>query len=74
MNASLKEACIRASEELGMPLEEVERIYRSYWWSIRSYIKSLELKGPVERQYLQDRKTSFNIPSLGKLYTDYDRI
>lgn len=74
MNISLKKACTLASEELQIPLDEVERIYRAYWWSIRDNIQSLQLKGEVTEGYLKDKFISFNIPSLGKLYTSYERI
>lgn len=71
---SLKKATLLASQELGVPLELVEKIYRAYWLSIRDSIQKLPLKGEVTEESLEDSRLSFNIPSLGKLYTSYDRI
>lgn len=70
----LNKAILEASEELGIPVDKVRKVYRAYWWSIRDMIQQLELKDDVTEEYLNDNKTSFNISSLGKLYTSYDRI
>lgn len=34
----------------------------------------MELKKDLDKDSFDNVKTSFNIPSLGKLYTNYDRI
>ena len=74
MNTSLKKAISLTAESLKMPSEKVSKIYRAYWWSIRDLIQQMHLKGKVTEKDLNGKKLSFNIPSLGKLYTSHDRI
>ena len=44
---------------------KVDRIYRYYWLFIKEKIESLDIKNLEELP--SDFRTSFNIPSLGKL-------
>lgn len=74
MNISLEKAYTLTAEELNIPYEEVKKVYRAYWWSIRDNIQSLQLMEDITEDYLQSNYVSFNIPSLGKLYTSYERI
>lgn len=70
----LNKAILEASEILDIPVDKVGKIYRAYWWSIRENIQKLQLRNNVTEEDLINEKLSFNIPSLGKLYTNYDRI
>lgn len=63
-----------ASHELGIPSETVERIYRAYWLAIKQTIQALPLKENLTEEEFSKLRTSFNIPSLGKLSSSYDRV
>lgn len=52
----------------------VDKVYRSYWKSIRDTIQELSLKDDISEEEFQKLRTNFNIPSLGKLLCTYDRV
>lgn len=52
----------------------VDKVYRSYWKSIRDTIQELSLKDDISEEEFQKLRTNFNIPSLGKLSCTYDRV
>lgn len=64
----------KVSEELQLPKEVVLVAYRSQWEFIKEHIESLPLKGGISEEEFNELQVSFNIPSLGKLYTTYDRV
>lgn len=63
----------KVSEELGLPREVVDKVYKSYWKFIRETIKELPLKEDLSEEQFDRLRTNFNIPSLGKLSCTYDR-
>lgn len=63
----------KVSEEVNLPKEVVDRIYKSYWEFIRNTIKDLPLKKDLSEEQFNEFRTSFNIPSIGKLYCSYDK-
>lgn len=56
------------SQELNLPEEIVTTTYKAYWQAIRDMISNLPLKENISTEEFLKLKTSFNIPSLGKLY------
>lgn len=64
----------KVSEELNLPKELVDRTYRAYWLSIKQYVQSLPLKEDINEEDFIKLRTSFNIPSLGKLCITWDRL
>ena len=71
---SLEIAISGASHELGLPSELVERVYRAYWLAIKQAIQALPLKEDLTEDEFSELRVSFNIPSLGKLHSSYDRM
>lgn len=67
------EIVAKVSEELGIPKSRVDRIYRSYWKTIRNYIEALPLKDDLTDEEFLALKTSVNVPSIGKLYISLPR-
>lgn len=61
----------KVSEELNLPLEVVDRTYKSYWVFIKDTINSLPLKEDINEEEFAKLKTNFNIESLGKLCVTY---
>lgn len=53
------------AEELNLPIEVIKKSYESFFEFIRETIKNIPLKEDID---LSDYRTSFNIPSIGKLY------
>ena len=68
-----EEILIKVSKTTGLPKELVRKIYKAYWYSIRSMIKELPLR-EVDSNTISQIRTNFNIPSLGKLNCTPDRI
>lgn len=64
----------KVSEELDLPKEVVNKTYRAYWLFIKQHIQSLPLKENINEEDFAKLRTSFNIPSLGKLCVTWDRL
>ena len=64
----------QVSKELNLPFRVVDKVYRSYWKSIRDTIQGLPLKDDIPEEEFQKLRTNFNITSLGKLSCTYDRV
>ena len=64
----------QVSKELNLPFRVVDKVYKSYWKSIRDTIQELPLKDDISEEEFQKLRTNFNIPSLGKLTCTYDRV
>lgn len=62
-----------ASKKLGISQTETELIYKSYWKFIKETIHELDLEGISEQEF-KECITNFNIPYIGKLYTNYEKI
>lgn len=71
-NNSLNLALRQTARNLSIPHDLVEKIYRSYWSFIKHTASGLPLKDGVEEEL--SVPTNFNIPYIGKLYVDYDKI
>lgn len=74
MNSVLSSAIQQAASSLRIDRKLAERIYMSYWKFIR---ESLSSYGPMEdmtREEFASLSANFNVPYIGKLYTDYEKI
>ncbi|MCF0114095.1 MAG: hypothetical protein HUJ56_01995 [Erysipelotrichaceae bacterium] len=49
----------------------MNKVYKTYWNTIKALIQGLPLKDNITEEEFKSLKTSFNIPSLGKLYCRY---
>ena len=58
-----KDIVKQVASSINMSPEKVDKIYKYYWLFIRNHIEKLSLKDDIP----EDTRTSFNIPSLGKL-------
>lgn len=70
------EIIIKVSQETGLPGKVVDKVFKAYWFFIRTSIQALPLKELLSEEEFSTLKTNFNIPSLGKLsctYEDYLR-
>lgn len=63
----------KAARELGIPYKDVQAIYSSYWKFIKCSISDLELEG-MDEEGFNNTDTNFNIPFIGKLYTNYNKV
>lgn len=68
-----KEIIYKVSSNTGIPVEMVDKIYKSFWLYIRSSIQELPLKENLTENEFLSLKPNFNIPSLGKLTCTYER-
>lgn len=62
---SYKDIINELAGSMNMKPEKVDKIYKYYWLFIKDHIESLNVK--EADSIPKDIKTSFNIPSLGKL-------
>lgn len=68
---------IKVGKELGLDPKLVERVYNEYWRFVKETIIGLDLDDVMPKEEFDKIKTSFNLPSLGKLgirYTRYCKI
>ena len=71
---ALELAIAGASHKLGLPSELVGKVYRAYWLAIKQAIQALPLKEDLTEDDFSELRVSVNVPSLGKLYSSYDRV
>lgn len=64
----------QVSKELDIPVEVVDKAYRSSFEFIKNKIQSLPLKEDISEEEFSGLRTNFNIPSLGKLVCTFDRM
>lgn len=68
-----KEILHKVSEDTGIDIEVVDKIYKSFWLYIKDSVQKLPLKEELTEAEFLALKPNFNIPSLGKLCVTYDR-
>jgi hypothetical protein len=73
MNSVLNWAINKVSRELCIDKKVVEAVYKSYWKFIKQNIEALSLEG-LTKEECNILPTNFNLPHLGKLYMEYDKI
>lgn len=63
----------QVAQKTGHPYAVVRLAYRSMWDFIKQHIEELPLHDPdiMSEEEFKKYRTSFNIPSIGKLYVDY---
>lgn len=61
------------SEEYGVSVKELEEIYESQWEFIAETAADIDFD-EIEEEAFGDLKTNFNIPSIGKLYTNFNKV
>lgn len=59
------------AEELGLPVEVVKEAYKAMFSFMKEKIEALPLKQFITEEEYSKLRTSFNIPSLGKLACPY---
>ena len=64
----------QVSKNLNLPVNVVDKVYKSYWKFIRTTIQELPIKETMSEEDFKQLRTNFNIPSLGKLSCTYDRL
>lgn len=64
----------KISEELNIPEKTVLFAYTNFWKFIKSKIEDLPLKEELTEEEFKQLQVSFNLPSLGKLSTNYHRV
>lgn len=69
-----KEIIQEVSINLNLPYEVVDKAYTSYWEFVRKMIHVLPLKKDLSEQEFNQLRTSFNVPSLGKLNCQYNKL
>ena len=73
MNNTLNLALRKAARNLNIDNRIVEQVYKSYWNFIRNYISNLPLRELTKEEF-DSTVSNFNLPSIGKLYADYNKI
>ena len=70
----LNDAIETISKELDIPKDVVKTAYYLFWEFIKVNIEELPLKEDITEEEFNKLSTSFNIPSLGKFYTNYEIV
>lgn len=69
----MKDIINKVANDLGLPKEVVKEAYYSFWKYIKETIQKLPLKEELTKEEFDELRTNFNIPSIGKMYCDYNR-
>lgn len=69
-----KEITKQVAKDLKLPEVAVLTAYNSFWKFIKDKIEELPLKEDITEEEFEKLRTSFNVPSLGKIYTTYKRV
>lgn len=64
----------KVAKHLNLEEKVVKEAYNIYWEFIRRRIEALPLKENLTEEEFSRLRTSFNIPSLGKLCCTYQRF
>lgn len=70
----MDEIYAKVAADMGVPIEVVRAAYLSQWQFIRNTIEALPLKEELSEEEFHQLRTSFNLPSLGKIYTTRDKV
>lgn len=70
----MDEIYAKVTADMGIPIEVVRAAYLSQWQFIRNTIEALPLKEELSEEEFNQLRTSFNLPSLGKIYTTRDKV
>ena len=70
LNLALKQA----SRKLSVDARLVESVYRSYWKFVHDYINNIGSVTELSKEEFDSIDKNFNIPYIGKLYMDYDKL
>ena len=73
MNNTLNLAIRKVSRKLSVDQKLVEQVYKSYWMFIKEHISSLPLRELSQEEY-DSTVSNVNLPYLGKLYVDYNKL
>lgn len=63
----------KVSKEIELPTEIVDKVYKGFWQFIKNSVQELPLKKDLSEEEFNKLRTSFNIPSLGKLACTYNK-
>lgn len=63
----------QVGNKLGLDNKLVEKVYRAYWYYVKETISSMNLNNLLSENEFLKLRTSFNIPSLGKLGIKYSK-
>ena len=66
-----KDIILSVSKDLGISPDVVEKVYKAYWFYIKTTIEALPLKEDLTEEEFSKLRTNFNIGSLGKLFVTY---
>lgn len=69
-----KEVLKKISTELGLEEYVVEKVWLSYWKFIKETLSNLPDMDKVTKEEFDELRTNFNIPSIGKLYSSFDKV
>jgi len=69
----VKEIYKKVAQKLNLSEKDVKDAYVSFWGIIKEKIESLPFDEDLSEEDFDKLVTSFNIPSLGKLFCTYDK-
>lgn len=73
MNNTLNLALRKVARNLSVDQKLVEQVYKSYWCFIKEHITNLPLRELSQDEY-DSTVSNVNLPYLGKLYVDYNKL
>ena len=73
-NKAVQEQIDIVAQEMDLPKEVVTVAYRSFWEFMRDTLREYPKYYNITEEEFNNLKVNFNLPSIGKLYTTWDKI
>lgn len=67
------EIILQVAKDTGLNKNLVNKIYRTYWKTIREHISTLPLMEDLADEEFLKLRPNVNIPSIGKMYVTLER-
>ena len=67
------EIITKVAKDNGIPVELVQKVYQTYWYTIRQIVQELPLKEDITEEDFCKLRPNINIPSLGKFFVLYPK-
>lgn len=72
--STLNSAIIQVSRSLSIDTKLVDKIVKSYWKFISDKLENNKSFKGMDEEEFNENALNFNIPFIGKLYTDYSKV
>lgn len=67
------EIITKVAKDINIPVELVQKVYQTYWYTIRQIVQELPLKEDINEEDFSKLRPNINIHGLGKFFVIYPK-